>query len=127
MIAKFSCACGHHWHVDLATAGRVLDTKCPGCKGVVTEAMKEGAEFDRSAELDALRDLRALVLLTESDGPWNGDGSASVGRWREIVKLARAAVTPKTFDPTRFAERRSPAGVLLCEVEGCERSKNRSG
>lgn len=104
VIAKFSCACGHHWHIDLATAGRVLDTKCPGCKGAVTEAMHEGAEFDRSAELDALRDLRFYVLLCESDGPWSNTQQGTTVAplaWQKLVQLAREAVTPRTFDPRR--------------------------
>lgn len=116
MIAKFSCACGHHWHVDLATAGRVLEEKCPGCKGVVTQGMHEAAEFDRSAELDALRDLRALVLGTEAlrlEKPAGGLAAlaalaATPREWEAIVKSARSAMTPKTFDP-----------FTKCEITGC--------
>lgn len=48
-------------------------------------------ELARARELDALRDLRALVLRIEER---NGFGSATVDDWLEVVDAARKAVTP---------------------------------
>lgn len=48
-------------------------------------------ELARAREIDALRDLRALVLRVEER---NGFGSASVDDWLEVVDAARKAVRP---------------------------------
>lgn len=54
-----------------------------------------GLEVADSREIDALRDLRALVLRHASLSPTE----INRGRWAEVVKTARAAMTPATFDP----------------------------
>lgn len=63
-----------------------------------------GLEVADSREIDALRDLRALVLRTEATRlafPLGGAAAhaASFGEWASVVKAAQAAMTPATFNP----------------------------
>lgn len=71
------------------------------------------ARFDAlSAEIDALRDLRALVLRT---------GHPTGKAWAAIIAAARAAMTPATFDPAHAFTSNGPTSnlCLICgDVDG---------
>jgi hypothetical protein len=67
-----------------------------------------GVNLDGGAELNALRDLRALVLRVDAEG-LDGNRQPNFRTWQAIAAAARAAMTPATFDPATGLDAVKPA------------------
>lgn len=80
----------------------VCPTLAPKAAAVDAEitARVLGLEVADSREIDALRDLRALVLRVDAEG-LDGNKQPNFRTWRSIGDAARAAMTPATFDPAQ--------------------------